>query len=148
MEWQNEQRSCGILPAGGWVTQTRFVLYLVGQVLEKTATGCGLWRNETRTDASWRQIDTISDKSSWNAHLTTPCFSFKLKKKIKHPPFPPFNVDLTFRIAAAKFCSNVGNVFPFHLTTLKWGRGRLEIRHRSNSFVNDCSRISINRASR
>ena len=64
---------------------------------------------------------TISDKSSWNAHLT-PCFTFKFKKKIQHPPFPPFNVDLTFRIAAANVCSNVGGVFPF-LTTLKWGRG-------------------------
>ena len=68
-------------------------------------------------------VATISDKSSWNAHLTTPCFTFKFKKKIQHPPFPPFNVDLTFRIAAANVCSNVGHVFPSLLTTLKWGRG-------------------------
>ena len=43
---------------GGTVGSRRldFVLYLMVQVLEKTATGCGLQKNETRTEASWRQI--------------------------------------------------------------------------------------------
>ena len=58
-----------------------------------------MWQSYVRCEST--VTPTINDKSSWNAHLTTPCFTFKLKKKIQHPPFPPFNVDLTFRIAAA-----------------------------------------------
>ena len=56
---------------------------------------------------------TTSDKTSWNAHITTSWFTFKFKQKIQQLPSPPFNVDLTYRIADVNVCWHVVHVLSF-----------------------------------
>ena len=90
------------------------------QLPSRTGSYSSLW-----TCNYWCSRPAVSEKTSWNAHIITPWFTFKFN--IQQPPFPPPRSMLIWHLGSLRRTS-AGMWFmfcPFLLTTLKWGRGCL-----------------------